>query len=185
MSIATKTGDDGSTGLLFNRRVAKNDPRVEAYGSCDELNAAIGLAKAHLGELSKNESISWMYENLHQIQKKLIDLMGELATLPSDRDRYQKAGHHFITAQDVDVLTGLVDKIEAQNVKFDGWATPGKTLASAALDVARTTCRRAERRVFALGDEARALNPEVLRFLNRLSDLLWLMARKVETDQNS
>jgi len=182
MSIVTKTGDDGTTGLLFNRRVPKNHPRVEAYGTCDELNAALGMARALLNQSPASTVKKEMAWQIQQIQKKLIDLMGELGTLPDDRERYLKAGHHFIAAADIDLLTQWAHAIEAQKPSFEGWSTPGANPPSAALDVARTTCRRAERRVIALGDEARKLHGEVVRFLNRLSDLLWLMARQTESE---
>ena len=108
MSIATKTGDDGTTGLLFNRRVPKNHPRVEAYGACDELTAALGLARASLGPASP------LAKQILKIQETLIPLMGELATLPGDRARYVKAGHRFIADPDVQNLTVLVDEIERE-----------------------------------------------------------------------
>lgn len=180
MSIATKTGDDGTTGLLFNRRVPKNHPRVEAYGTCDELNVALGVARSTLNASSAPTEIA-LATQLFGIQKKLVDLMGELATLPEDRERYARAKHVFITEADVEGLTSLVHEIEKQKIHFEGWATPGNSASSAALDTARVTCRRAERRVFDLGPEVQAVNPHVLRYLNRLSDLLWLMARKTET----
>ncbi len=180
MSIATKTGDDGTTGLLFNRRVPKDHPRVEAYGACDELNAAIGVAKSLLKTSVPNEN--WIKIHLHDIQKTLVVLMGELAVLPGDRERYVKAGHRWIVSEEVEQLTQLVNEIESQHMKFDGWATPGAVPTSAALDMARVTCRRAERRVYTLGEEVRKLHPFILRYLNRLSDLLWLMARKIETE---
>jgi cob(I)alamin adenosyltransferase len=182
MSISTKKGDDGTTGLMYNRRVSKDHPRLEAYGTCDELNVAMGLAKAHLLN-SKSSFAPWICEQLLTIQKTFILLMGELATLPDDRERYQK-NHRFINEGDEQFLTKLVDELESQNISFDGWATPGANLPSAALDQARVTCRRAERKVFALGEEIRALNPNILKYLNRLSDLLWLLARKVETEVN-
>jgi cob(I)alamin adenosyltransferase len=180
MSIATKTGDLGSTGLLFNRRVPKSHPRVEAYGACDELNAALGLAKALLREGRDSSRGRGMARYLESAQRDLIVLMGEVATLHADRARYLRAGHRFIVAADVERLTREVHAIEKRGVRYDGWATPGANPAAAALDVARTVCRRAERCVVALGEKARRTNSEVVRYLNRLSDLLWLMARQAE-----
>ena len=174
MSIATKTGDAGTTGLMFNRRVSKSHPRVEAYGAVDELNTALGLARATAG----NKFIS---ENLLLIQKDLVLLMGELATLVEDLERYTKAGFSIVSSELTKKLDELVRKIESQNVSFKGWATPGANLNSAALDVARTTCRRAERRVCALQESNQLQNPEIIIYLNRLSDTLWLLARWVET----
>ena len=175
-SIATKTGDDGSTGLMFNARVPKNHPQVEAYGSVDELNAALGCCRAFSNNL-------WLPPKILHIQKELVTLMGELAVLPKDREKYAQKGFTFVTAAMVDCLSSWVDEIEKKGVKTEGWATPGKTSLSAHLDVARVTCRRAERRVAALGDEFLKLNPQIVRYLNRLSDLLWLFARKVETEE--
>ena len=117
MSIATKKGDWGMTSLLFNRRVSKCDPRVEACGAVDELNAALGLARATIG---------------------------------------------------------------TEKGRVRGWALPGESLPSAALDMARTICRRAERRVCALHEARLLANGEIIVYLNRLSDWLWLLARSVE-----
>ncbi len=174
MSIATRTGDTGTTGLMYNRRVSKCHPRVEAYGSVDELNAALGLARA-------SASHPFISENLLGIQNDLVVLMGELATDTGDLDRYAKDGFKLVTAGLTDKLDRLVREIEAHNISFKGWATPGASLHSAALDLARTACRRAERRACALQETDQLRNPEIIVYLNRLSDTLWLMARWVET----
>ena len=174
MSIATKTGDTGQTGVMYNRRVSKCHPRVEAYGSVDELNAAIGLARATAEE-------GFVRERLLAVQGDLVVLMGELATLVGDLPRYVKDGFKLVTPEMTVKLDQLVKDIEAQNISFKGWATPGATTNSAALDVARTTCRRAERRVCALHEAGELQNPDIIIYLNRLSDTLWLLARWVET----
>ncbi len=174
MSIATKTGDSGTTGLMFGRRVPKNHPRVEACGAVDELNAALGMARATAAQ-------NFVRDNLPVIQKDLIALMGELGVLPEDLPRYVKAGYPLLTPALTAKLDALVAEIESQNITFKGWATPGATPASAALDVARTVCRRAERRVCAVKESGGTVNPEIIIFLNRLSDLLWLFARRLET----
>jgi cob(I)alamin adenosyltransferase len=174
MSIATKTGDAGLTGLMYNRRVSKCHPRVEAYGSVDEVNAALGLARA-------TATHAFIRGHLLTIQKDLVTLMGELATGIEDLPRYAQDGFALVTPGLTAKLDALVKEIEAQNVSFKGWATPGDSVHSAALDVARTACRRAERRVCALHDAGGLNNPEILVYLNRLSDSLWLMARWVET----
>lgn len=174
MSIVTKTGDQGTTGLMYNRRVSKCHPRVKAYGAVDELNAAIGMARASALE-------KFVRENLEMIQKDLVALMGELATLPEDLDRYVKDGFAVLTLEMTRKLEVLVKKIEAQNISFKGWATPGANPTAAALDVARTVCRRAERDVCALKESGQLANDEVLIYLNRLSDLLWLFARWAES----
>ena len=174
MSIATKTGDDGTTGLMYGHRVPKNHPRVEACGTIDELNSAIGLARATATE-------KFVSENLFCIQKSLVDVMGEVGVLTEDLPRYATGGFTLVTPDLTAKLDALVQEIEAQNVSFTGWATPGATIPSAALDVARTVCRRAERRVYDLQLAGDLKNPEVLIYLNRLSDLLWLLARWTET----
>jgi cob(I)alamin adenosyltransferase len=174
MSIATKTGDGGTTGLMYNRRVSKSDPRVEAYGTVDELNAALGLARAHA-------KTDFMASHLFQIQKSLVILMGELATAADDRDRYQKDGFEIVTSFMTAKLDALVAELEGEKISFKGWATPGATVEAACLDVARTVCRRAERRAHELEGKQMLPNHEILIFLNRLSDTLWLLARRVET----
>ncbi len=174
MSIATKTGDNGTTGLMYNRRVSKCHPRVEAYGTVDELNAALGLARA-------SATHEFVGSSLLIIQHDLVTLMGELATGTEDLPRYAKGGFTLVSAELTSKLDQWVAEIEAQSVTFKGWATPGATLHSAALDVARTVCRRAERRVCALHEAGQLENPEIIIYLNRLADLLWLFARWVET----
>lgn len=174
MSIATRTGDAGTTGLMFNRRVSKCHPRVEAYGSVDELNAAMGLARATARH-------PFVRDNLLAIQKDLVVVMGELATLVEDLPKYVEKGFSLVSPALTEKLDGLVKEIEAQKVSFHGWATPGDTENSAALDVARTVCRRAERRVCGLQEADQLRNPDIIIYLNRLSDVLWLLARWVET----
>jgi cob(I)alamin adenosyltransferase len=175
MSIATKTGDSGETALMYGNRVSKTDERVEAYGTVDELNAALGLVRATAGERLVEEVVL-------SVQKELVILMGELAVADKDRERYLKDGYDVVTEAMVDRLTEVVNDLEKNyRVDFKHWATPGHSLSSAALDLARTTCRRAERRVVALGERSAYVNPESIRFLNRLSDILWLFARYIET----
>ena len=174
MSIATKTGDGGTTGLIYGHRVPKNHPRVEACGTIDELNSALGLARATATERFVSENLFW-------IQKSLVDVMGEVGVLTPDRPRYVRDGFALITPELTAKLDALVQEIETQGVSFKGWATPGTTPGAAALDLARSICRRAERRVFDLQSAGELPNAEILIFLNRLSDLLWLFARWVET----
>jgi cob(I)alamin adenosyltransferase len=178
MSIATKTGDDGTTALMYGRRVVKNHPRIEANGAVDELNAALGMARA-------TAEHGFVGDNLFAIQKDLIVLMGELCVVPEDLPRYVKDGFSLVTPAMTSRLDALVKEIESQNISFKGWATPGATKHSAALDVARTICRRAERGVCALKESGVPVNPEIVIYLNRLSDLLWLFARWVETKTGS
>jgi cob(I)alamin adenosyltransferase len=177
MSIVTKTGDQGQTALMYNRRVSKCHPRVEAYGAVDELNAALGVARAASGQ-------DFVGEHLLSIQKDLVNLMGELATAVEDLPRYVKDGFHTVTPDLTARLEGLVRIIESQNISFRGWATPGANPASAALDLARTICRRAERRVCGLHESNQLANSEILIYLNRVSDLLWLLARWTENPRD-
>jgi cob(I)alamin adenosyltransferase len=175
MSIATKTGDAGETALMYGKRVPKTHRRVEAYGTVDELNSALGMARAVAAErLVQEVTLS--------VQKELVILMGELALADEDRDRYLRDGYDVVSETMVDRLTEVVNNLEKNHhITFKHWATPGNNLSSAALDVARTTCRRAERRVVALVDTTDYVNPETIRYLNRLSDVLWLFARFVES----
>jgi cob(I)alamin adenosyltransferase len=175
MSIVTKTGDSGATGLMYNRRVPKSHPQVEAYGAVDELSAALGLARAS----TKDDFIGL---HLLNIQKDLVIVMGELATSVEDLPRYQKDGYSLVTSDLTARLETVVKELEAQQPPIKGWATPGATLNAAALDLARTTCRRAERRVCALQGSPHSHNPEIVIYLNRLSDLLWLLARRAERE---
>jgi len=178
MSIATKTGDRGETALMYGRRVPKTDRRVEAYGTVDELNSALGLVRAATTE-------GLIREVVLSVQKELVMLMGEMAVADEDRERYLKDGYEIVTAAMVDRLSDLVNDLEKNyHIVFKHWATPGHNLISAALDMARTTCRRAERRVVAVADGSDHVNPETIRYLNRLSDLLWLFARFVETSES-
>jgi cob(I)alamin adenosyltransferase len=176
MSIVTKTGDQGSTSLMYNRRVRKCHPRVEAYGAVDELNAALGMARA-------SAKLELIRDSLLATQKDLVLLMGELATATEDLQRYTRDGFPRLTAEMTTRLDGVIKQLEAADISFKGWATPGETITAAALDVARTICRRAERRVCALHDGNELQNDEVVVYLNRLSDLLWLLARFAESKE--
>ena len=174
MSIATKTGDKGETSLMYGRRVPKTDHRVDAYGCVDELNSALGLARAAVTD-------PFVGSEILTAQRELITVMGELATAPEDLERFQKDGFEITTSAMVDRVTAVINKIEGgEKMTFKDWVIPGAFLPSAALDVARTTCRRAERRVAALVTDDQNFNIEILRYLNRLSDLCWLLARKIE-----
>jgi cob(I)alamin adenosyltransferase len=170
MSIVTKTGDDGETCLMYGRRLPKNNPRSEACGSVDEMTAALGLARA-------NCSDKFVVDQIFAVQKDLINVMGELSTLPEDRERYAKDGFQVIDAKMVDRVHDVIVDLEKDKSLYPkDWVIPGGNMAAAALDLARTICRRAERHVAALKDP----NPEILRFLNRLSDFFWILARFTE-----
>lgn len=177
MSIATKSGDKGETSLMYGRRVAKTNRRVDAYGCVDEVTSALGLARAS----AQNDTIR---AEILAAQKELITVMGELATAPEDLERYGKDGFALTSSDMVDRLTAVIDGLETDKSLYPkDWVVPGSCLPSAALDLARTTCRRAERRVAALVDEDKNFNIEILRYLNRLSDLCWLLARRSEQSQ--
>ncbi|MEO1836168.1 MAG: cob(I)yrinic acid a,c-diamide adenosyltransferase [Akkermansiaceae bacterium] len=174
MSIVTRRGDNGHSDLLFGKRLPKTDARFEAVGTIDELNAALGLVRAR-GEAVTNSLID-------RLQEKLVGLMGELAVHPDDAQRYADSDYPSITSEDVVSLEREAAAIEDEGISFKGWARPGANgnVEGAQLDVARTVCRRAERRVLALS--AVLSNPAIPLFLNRTSDLLWLLARKSERD---
>ena len=174
MSIATRTGDDGTTALMYGRRVPKTHPRVEANGAIDELNAALGVARGGATD-------PWLRGEIFTTQKQLVDVMGELAATPADLERYARDGFTIIAPAMTARLDELVKNLEAQKISFKGWATPGAMPLAASLDLARTACRRAERRVCAIRETGERVNEEIIIFLNRLSDVLWLLARWVET----
>lgn len=177
-SIATRTGDDGTTSLLYGQRVAKHHPQIEAVGSFDELNAAIGSVKSLLiPAVTRDAEI---LATLTATQKKLVALMGELACAEADAMRYAASKFEKLSASDVAPLDAGVAALEARGLRFDGWATPGANPRSAALDVARTVARRAERRLSELPEKGRTIRPELRQFINRLSDYLWLLARESE-----
>jgi cob(I)alamin adenosyltransferase len=170
MSIVTKTGDQGETSLMYGRRVSKNDPRVTAYGAVDELTAALGLARANCTD-------KLVAGQIHSVQKDLINVMGELSTMPEDRPRYLKDGFHIVDAKMVDRVHDLIVDLEKDKSLYPkDWVIPGSNPIAAALDLARTICRRAERHVAELKDS----NSEILRYLNRLSDFCWILARFTE-----
>jgi cob(I)alamin adenosyltransferase len=174
MSIVTKTGDKGETSLMYGRRLSKSDPRVDAYGCLDELTAALGLARSVATD-------KFVLEQIFSAQKDLVVIMGELATAPADRERYLKDGFQLTTADMVDRICAVIFDLEKDPSLYPkDWVIPGGTPFSAALDFARATCRRAERHIAALSAGEEDLNPEILRYLNRLSDLCWVLARYAE-----
>ena len=168
MSIATKTGDAGSTALAGGTRVSKADDRVEAYGAVDELNSSLGFARSIC---SDPEIAGWTEE----IQKTLFRVGGSLATAPATRK-----GKPIALADDVTSLTDLVYTIEATPGILADWSLPGAHRESAAYEVARTICRRAERASVRLMESGEEVDADVLAYLNRLSDLIWLFGRLIE-----
>lgn len=176
-SIATRTGDDGTTGLLYGQRVPKHHPQIEAVGACDELNVALGAIKPLLARGARGLATRAL---LTTVQKDLVALMGELACAESDALRYERSKFEKVAAAAVARLDHAVAALEVRGLKFDGWATPGANARAIAFDLARVTARRAERRITALPATGRRVRPETQQFMNRLSDLLWLLAREAE-----
>lgn len=175
-SIATRTGDEGTTSLLYGQRVPKDHPQIEAVGAFDELNTALGFAKATCPPEAAERRAE-----LERIQHELVALMGELACAEADAARYAASKFPKLEAPALDRIDTAVAAIEATNVRFEGWATPGANLHAAAIDLARSTARRAERRLIALRAHGRDVRPVVARYVNRVADLLWLMARQAES----
>ena len=184
-AVATGRGDDGTTGLLFGGdRVRKDDARTEAYGTVDEAVAAIGLARAELGLKAQygvlSPAFSGLAELLLRLQRELFAVGAELATNPDNRDR-QQDGTTRVSREMVDGLDTVLRETEAKIELPREFVVPGETRVSAALEIARTVVRRAERRTVTLAaaDEAIA-GGHVLPYLNRLADLLWILARVAE-----
>ena len=172
-SIATRTGDDGTTALLYGQRVPKNHPQVEAVGALDELNAALGFAKA-------TRPVGADAAEIERIQQELVALMGEVSCAEADAARYADSKFARIGPAELSRIDDAVAAVEARQPKFDGWATPGANLHAAALDLARTAARRAERHLVGLGGHGKTVRPVLLQYVNRVSDLLWLLAREAE-----
>jgi cob(I)alamin adenosyltransferase len=167
MSIATQTGDSGETSLVGGRRVSKGNPRVEAYGTIDELIAAIGVARA----LSGHEEAARLGKALQRDLFAVAEALASDQEPPKDIDRAR-----------LDDITGHVHRIEAQNGILLDWAVAGDHAGAAAFEVARTVCRRAERAVVRLRESGEHIHPSVISYLNRLADLLWLLGRLIERD---
>lgn len=169
MKIYTKTGDKGTTSLIYGQRVAKTDARVEAYGTCDETNSMIGLALSCLNkeDFEGKVIIESVY---HKIQTTLFHVGAELATPKG------KGVKWAINSSDIEVMEKQIDEWNATLPELTNFILPGGHPAGAAFHVARTVARRAERCAVALGQE---VNPLVLAYLNRLSDLLFVTARYV------
>jgi cob(I)alamin adenosyltransferase len=168
MSISTKKGDHGQTQLPGKIRVPKSDLRVEAYGTIDELISAIGFARA----LCQNSSIA---ERMKEIQRELFLVSSAVAT-PAEKEIPE------VKSELVERLTKDVHDLEKREGILSDWSIPGEHPVSAAFDVARALCRRAERRVVQLRESGVEIQSTVLSYLNRLSDLLWITGRAIELD---
>jgi len=167
--IYTRAGDDGKTDLLSGDRIDKADPRVEAYGSVDELGTFIGVAKVH--------SSNRIAEYLHNIQLKLFIINAELATnVDSLESDSPLRNLERITSDDVELLEKIADELSEELPLLTNFVIPGGTKASAFLHVCRTVCRRAERRIVQFANSY-PVNEELIRYINRLSDLLFVISR--------
>ncbi len=169
-SIATKKGDSGQTSLTGGQRVSKSSLRVETYGTVDETNSAMGFARSICEDAD-------LRDRTKTIQRELFKVGSALATPPANRK-----GEPPLNPTMIDALTDQVHELEALPGMLSDWSIPGEHPAAAAYDLARTVCRRAERSVVRLIDAGEAVDANVLPYLNRLSDLLWLFGRKLELD---
>ena len=161
MKVYTKTGDKGTTGLLTGERIEKDSPRVEAYGTIDEINSALGLARVWCVKTDSKDII-------YSLQKVLMLVMAELASINCDV--------HYIKEEHVKRLEEFIDSLDAQLPPLNQFIIPGGNAGAAALDLARTVTRRAERQVIKLSKQE-VINEQVLILLNRLSDLCFILTR--------
>ena len=168
MSISTTRGDGGQTGLAGGIRVSKADLRVESYGTVDELNTVLGFARS----ICQNPEIKAWTET---IQRTLFRLGSALATPPESKKQPP-----IISAEDIAMLTELVHKIEAIEGILSDWSLPGAHTESAAYEIARAVCRRAERNAVRFVESGGVVKPEIIVYLNRLSDVIWLFSRLIE-----
>jgi cob(I)alamin adenosyltransferase len=167
-SVSTKRGDGGQTSLVGGVRISKSNRRVEAYGTIDELNSVMGFARS----ICEDAEVCELVKN---IQRELFVVGSSLATAPDSQKRPSS-----VTTEMVDALTAQVHQIEnTEEILFD-WSLPGEHKVSAAFDMARTVCRRAERNIVCLTESGEQIEPNILPYVNRLSDLLWLLGRLLE-----
>jgi cob(I)alamin adenosyltransferase len=173
--VYTRTGDRGETALVGGKRIAKDTPRIEAYGTIDELNAALGVARAFTEErLGDGEGPRWLDTVLRKLQNQLFDLGSELAT-PEDAV-YE--GMYRVGEEDVRELERLIDECQRELSPLKSFVLPGGGRIGASLHLARTVCRRAEREILRLS-RVEAIGEGPLRYVNRLSDLLFVLSRWV------
>jgi cob(I)alamin adenosyltransferase len=174
MSIATRKGDEGTTGLLHGQRVAKDHPQIEAVGAFDELNVEIGAARMTASEPTTRDL-------LRAVQASLVAVMGEIACAEADARGHSESKFARLGEGDLGRLDAALAALESKGLRLDGWATPGANPAALAFDRARVAARRAERRLAALPAGGRNLRPLLGQWTNRLSDVLWLLAREAES----
>jgi len=172
--VYTRQGDTGNTQLIGGRAVGKDDPRVESYGTVDELNAVVGLARTFNAQKASGPRRDAFDRILQMIQQRLFDLGAELATAPGDAFD----GQVFVEQRDIDWLEQVIDAMNAELPPLTSFILPGGGPLNAFLHQARTVCRRAERVVVTLSRE-QAVRPETIGYLNRLSDALFVFSRWV------
>lgn len=187
-AVATGKGDDGTTGMLFGGRIAKDDARVDAYGTVDEAVSAMGLARAELRTMSDSgrlpDALTDLPALLLRLQRELFVVGAELAANPEARDRLTDG----VTQVHEPMLTGVEDILrdaESRMTMPREFVVPGETRLSAALELARTVMRRAERRVIGLARSGETIGPWVVPYLNRVADLLWVLARMAEQGESA
>ncbi|KJF26791.1 cob(I)yrinic acid a,c-diamide adenosyltransferase [Clostridium aceticum] len=168
MKVYTKTGDHGETSLYDGKRVKKDDIRVESYGTIDELSTVLGFARNYI----EDEKI---IEIIYRVQRELFDVAGQLAT-SNDSKFPQKIQDHHIS-----FLESIIDDYSAKIENINAFIIPGTGKASASLHMARTVCRRAERRILTLSTQA-AVDPLLIKYINRLSDVIYIIARYLEKE---
>ncbi|MFN2525293.1 MAG: cob(I)yrinic acid a,c-diamide adenosyltransferase [Actinomycetota bacterium] len=175
MRIYTKKGDDGTTGLLYGGRVAKDDGRTDVYGTIDEVVSSLGLARA-AGLVGAVEEI------VVRLQREMFVVGAQLATDDENQAKLKDEVSR-VTGAMTEQLEADIDRLTAEHPLPQEFVLPGETLSSAGLDLARSTVRRAERKAVALQRNDLLLDPEVLRYLNRVSDLLFVLARYEEAER--
>ena len=172
--VYTRTGDSGQTGLVGGKRLPKDHPRIEAYGTVDELNSVIGLALSFLAQKEASKRREKLELILEAIQQKLFDTGSELATLPGD----EYEGQITLKAEDAEWLEEIIDAMNDELQPLKSFILPGGTSLNAFLHQARTVCRRAERDILKL-NQIDLVNQEIIKYINRLSDFLFVAGRWV------
>ncbi len=182
--VYTRGGDSGQTGLVGGKRLPKDHPRIHAYGTVDELNSTLGIARSFLERKEESARREKLDQVLEAVQQKLFDLGSELATFPGD----EYEGQINLSGEDTEWLEEIIDAMNGELEPLSSFILPGGTPLNAFLHLARTVCRRAERQVIVLmrmnhtaepGPGASDVNPEIVKYLNRLSDLLFVAGRWV------